>query len=90
MEGDPVGNVSHVPFSPLTYANETIEAVGCRDPPQTWCSKIPRIEFAQLMVSLIIVTPGYASASLTTFTIYSKVLGPVRQVRGAVRQVRGL
>ena len=81
IDADPTGNVSSVPFSSLTPANETLEAVGCRDPPQTWCSEVPRIYFAQLMVSLIIITPGYASTSVTIFTIYSKILGPVRQVR---------
>lgn len=73
-------NASEIPDIPLVNSNETVEAVGCRDPPQDWCSHVPAIHFAQLVVSLLIVTPGYASTSVTIFTIYSRVLGPVRQV----------
>lgn len=73
-------SASELPLIPMAYSNETVELVGCRDPPQEWCSHVPRIYFAQLIVCLLLVTPGYASTSLTIFSIFSKVLGPVRQV----------
>lgn len=78
-------NATEIPMIPVVNANLTIDPVGCRDPPQTWCNKVPQIYFSQFMVSLVLVTLGYATTSVTIFTIYSKVLGPIRQVRMYVR-----
>ena len=32
-------------------ANLTLEVVGCRDPPQTWCTKVGRIFLPQYIVA---------------------------------------
>lgn len=80
MTGADYPNTSVIPSFPLTDTNQTVEPVGCRDPPQEWCSKVPSIHFAQLMVCLVLMTLGYATTSVTIFSIYSKVLGPIRQV----------
>ena len=58
----------------------TLEPVGCRDPPQTWCSHVPRIYLYQYVLALLLVAMGYPTASLLCYSIYSKILGPFPQV----------
>ena len=60
-------------------ANETLEVVGCRDPPQTWCFEVGRIFLFQYIIALILLSVGFSGANLMTFTIYSKILGPFPQ-----------
>ena len=59
-----------------------IELAGCRDPPQTWCTEVGRIYLPQYIVSLVLFAVGFSAASLTSLTIFSKILGPFPQVCG--------
>lgn len=77
----PANNSSVIP--PVVVANATeLEPVGCRDPPQTWCSHVPRIYLFQYLLALLLVAVGYPIASLLCYSIYSKILGPFPQVTG--------
>ena len=63
--------------------NQTTEAVGCMEP--TWCPHVPRIYLFQVLVSLFLLTPGFAASSVTLFSIYSRILGPFPQVFATVQ-----
>ena len=76
----PPQNSSHAPMILLVNSNETAPAQGCREPPLMWCSHVPRIYLPQLIVSLIICTFSYAMATVTCFSIFSRILGPFPQV----------
>ena len=65
---------------PEASANLTLEVVGCRDPPQTWCTEVGRIFLFQYIIALILLSVGFSGANLITFTVYSKILGPFPQV----------
>ena len=60
--------------------NLTVEVVGCRDPPQTWCTKVGRIFLPQYIIAQILFAIGFSAANLTALTIFSKILGPFPQV----------
>ena len=66
---------------PEAAGNQTLEVVGCRDPPQTWCSHVGRIYLFQYGIAMILLAVGYPAANLITYAIFSKILGPFPQVR---------
>ena len=65
---------------PEAAGNLTLEVVGCRDPPQTWCSHVGRIYLFQYGIAMILLAVGYPAANLITYAIFSKILGPFPQV----------
>ena len=65
---------------PEAAANLTLEVVGCRDPPQMWCTKVGRIFLPQYIIALVFLVVGFSTANLTALTIFSKILGPFPQV----------
>jgi len=69
-----------VPMIPLVNSNETAPALGCREPPLMWCSHVPRIILPQLIISLVVMTLSYSMATVTSFSIFSRILGPFPQV----------
>ena len=65
---------------PEAADNLMLEVIGCRDPPQTWCTEVGRIFLPQYIVALVFFAVGFSAASLTDLTIFSKILGPFPQV----------
>ena len=60
--------------------NSTAELVGCRYPAQAWCTSVPKIYFFQYILALALIAIGYPIASVMCYSIYSKILGPHKQV----------
>lgn len=54
--------------------------LGCDFRKQSWCLHQPKIYLPQYVVSLCVITVGYASSVLLCYTIFSKILGPQPQV----------
>ena len=54
--------------------------MGCRDPPQTWCTEVGRIYLFQYGIAMFLLAVGYPAANLITYAIFSKILGPFPQV----------
>ena len=59
---------------------ETIDSVGCRYPDQAWCITVPKIYLFQYAIALLLIAIGYPIASVSCYSIYSKILGPNKQV----------
>lgn len=65
-------------FAPLV---ENVSAlVGCRYSQQKWCTSVPKIYLFQYVIALVLVAIGYPIASVLSYSIYSKILGPFKQV----------
>ena len=64
----------------MVDTNQTLSDRGCRDPPQEWCSHVPRIYLVQVILSFLLNSMGAYICYLTSATIYSKILGPFPQV----------
>lgn len=75
----PMGN-EHPSVTASLFGNDTsAESVGCRDPPQSWCTHDPKLFFFQYVLALVLMAVGYPAASVLCYSIYSKILGPFRQ-----------
>ncbi|KAL3880090.1 hypothetical protein ACJMK2_032359, partial [Sinanodonta woodiana] len=66
-------NESTTAQSPTT----TIEATGCPD--YNWCLNTPPVYLAQLLGGTLLITIGYPTCNVISYTIYSKILGPKPQ-----------
>ena len=63
--------------------NKSSQLVGCRYPPQDWCLTVPKIYLFQYAIALFLLAIGYPMScppSSATPSIYSKILGPNKQV----------
>lgn len=47
---------------------------------QAWCFYTPMIHLAQFLTAAMLIGVGYPSCNVTSYTLYSKVLGPKPQV----------
>ncbi len=75
----PISTNSSVPWdndNNLTH----LEGVGCRDPPQSWCTYISQIYLVQYILALMLLAIGYPAGNLISYAIFSKILGPFPQV----------
>lgn len=61
-------------------SNDTAEPVGC-PAVQSWCFYTPKIYFGQYITTDILIGLGYPICNVISYTLYSKILGPVPQVR---------
>ena len=59
---------------------KSLKLVGCRYPMQHWCISVPRIYLFQYVIALVLIAVGYPTASVMCYAIYSKILGPTKQV----------
>ena len=73
IDNIPSGNNLSVLF------NKT-DIVGCRYPDEAWCITVPKIYLFQYAIALLFIAIGYPIASLSCYSIYSKILGPNKQV----------
>ncbi|XP_064404673.1 major facilitator superfamily domain-containing protein 8-like isoform X2 [Halichondria panicea] len=74
----PISTNSSVPWdndNNLTH----LEGVGCRDPPQSWCTYISQIYLVQYILALMLLAIGYPAGNLISYAIFSKILGPFPQ-----------
>lgn len=62
-------------------SNHSAEPTGCPYE-QTWCQYTPSIHLAQFISSNILIGVGYPACNVMSYTLYSKILGPIPQVRG--------
>ena len=76
-EPPPVGNIT-----PEVVFNNTKagELVGCHYPAHHWCITVPKIYLFQYVTALILIAIGYPTSSVLCYSIYSKILGPSKQV----------
>lgn len=56
------------------------ELVGCRYSQQHWCISVPKIYLFQYVIALVLIAIGYPVSSVLSYSIYSKILGPFKQV----------
>ena len=42
-----------------------------------WCFDTPQIALAQLFIGLVFTTVGYPMANIMTYTLFTKILGPI-------------
>lgn len=61
-------------------SNATTDVVGCRYPDEAWCITVPKIYIFQYAIALLLIAIGYPVASVMCYSIYSKILGPNKQV----------
>ncbi|XP_011360429.1 major facilitator superfamily domain-containing protein 8 isoform X2 [Pteropus vampyrus] len=54
------------------------EPTGC-PAEQAWCLYTPMIHLAQFLTSVVLIGIGYASCHVTSYSLYSKILGPKPQ-----------
>lgn len=64
-------------FVPVEKA---IDIVGCRYHEQSWCINVPKIYLSQYAIALLLIAIGYPISSVMCYSIYSKILGPNKQV----------
>ncbi|XP_062902630.1 major facilitator superfamily domain-containing protein 8 isoform X1 [Mobula hypostoma] len=72
------GESSIVAWDFLLRSSHSVDAVGC-PVQQEWCQHIPIIHLAQYIISIILIGVGYPVCNVMSYTLYSKVLGPVPQ-----------
>ena len=78
-----VAGVEDVPEGSATKEipiNKARELVGCRYPAQHWCISVPKIYLFQYGIALFLIAVGYPTSSVLCYSIYSKILGPTKQV----------
>ncbi|KAL5011895.1 hypothetical protein ScPMuIL_010446 [Solemya velum] len=56
----------------------TVEPRGCPDA-YVWCSTVPVVRFSQFLVGTFLITIGYPTCNVMSYSIYSKILGPKPQ-----------
>uniref|UniRef100_A0AAQ4NZV0 Major facilitator superfamily domain containing 8 n=1 Tax=Gasterosteus aculeatus aculeatus TaxID=481459 RepID=A0AAQ4NZV0_GASAC len=59
-------------------SNHSAEPTGCPYE-QTWCQYTPSIHLAQFISSNILIGVGYPACNVMSYTLYSKILGPIPQ-----------
>lgn len=60
--------------------NQTISG-GCDPNHYSWCYSTPKATLAQYLVAYFLLSFGYPTCNIVLSTLYSKVLGPRRQVQ---------
>ncbi|XP_070552779.1 major facilitator superfamily domain-containing protein 8-like [Ptychodera flava] len=65
-------------FAPIIPGNITKERVGC-DWTVDWCDFTHKIYLPQYLVGAVFLAAGYPAATVMSFAIYSKILGPKPQ-----------
>ena len=64
----------------VTVYNNTVDLRGCRYPTQHWCITVNKIYLFQYAIALVLIAIGYPISSVMCYSIYSKILGPSKQV----------
>ncbi|KAK0147244.1 Major facilitator superfamily domain-containing protein 8 [Merluccius polli] len=70
--------VNQTAATPPWGSNSTVDPRGC-PVAQTWCQYTPAIHLGQYVIADILIGAGYAACNVMSYTLYSKILGPVPQ-----------
>lgn len=65
----------------VTLNNHTQDPRGCRYPTQQWCISVNKIYLYQYGIAMFFIAIGYPTSSVMCYSIYSKILGPAKQVQ---------
>ena len=74
-------NISYVHNSSLIPLDHSTIPVGCRYDKLSWCLDLPKLTYYQYGLGMVLLSYGYCSATLTCYSMFSKIIGPNPQVR---------
>ena len=77
---EPVVNTSYGGNTSDVSINKPVELSGCPYHTQYWCTRVPKIYLFQYAIALLFIAVGYPTSSVMCYSIYSKILGPSKQV----------